>query len=466
MPVNTNRPDYNVALPKWERLRDCNGGRDAILDAGAKYVPDLPGADKPANDAYRLRGTFFNAVSRTVEGMNGMIYQDTPKVTVPPVLSEDWLKDVTLSNVSFEAFAMEAGREVFLMGRYGILVDLPEVDALDNKPYLCGYTAEQIINWRTERLGGDEVLSMIVLFEKVETAGKDEFVVEMTSQYRVLELNDEGNCVLQKWRPKKNDGKTFEKFEDEITLTRRQEPLKFIPFVFLGAAGPTTDIELPPLIDLADVNLGHWRNSVDHEHGLHLVALPTPWRAGAKGATGGAGRQEAVPIGPSKVWDLDANGRAGMLEFTGKGLEAFIVAMDEKKKQMAILGARLLEDAPRTQETASAVLMRHSGETSSLKSIAQSQEQGFTLALQVAAWWMGTQALPVEAEVTVELNKSFLNIKASAQEIQVALTALQSGEIAYETWYHILETGGWTREGVDAEQEQKDIREKPRGTEQ
>lgn len=459
MPVTTKRPDYEVTFPKWERLRDCNGGRDSVLGAGKKYVPDLPGADKPANEAYRMRGNFFNAVSRTVDGMNGMIYQESPVVEVPPALGEEWLKDVTLSNVSFETFAMGAGREVFLTGRYGILVDLPSEEAADNKPYLCGYRAEQIINWRMERRGADELLSMVVLFERVETSGEDSFAVELTDQYRVLELNDQGNCVLQKWRPKSKKDNTFEKFEDEVTLTRRKEPLKFIPFVFMGADSPTPDIELPPLIDLADVNLGHWRNSVDHEYGLHLVALPTPWRSGAKGAPTGAGATQPVPIGPSKVWDLDVNGSAGMLEFNGKGLEAFITAMDEKKKQMAALGARLLEDSGTTQETATAVLMRHSGETSSLKSITQSQEQGFIMALQIAAWWVGTEATPSETEVTVELNKRFLNIKATPQEIQVALTSLQSGDISFETWYHILETGGWTREGVDAEQEQRDIKE-------
>jgi hypothetical protein len=74
-------------------------------------------------------------------------------------------------------------------------------------------------------------------------------------------------------------------------------------------------------------------------------------------------------------------------------------------------------------------------------------------------WWQGTDDKPSEAEVEVELNKEYLNIRATPQEIQVALTALQAGEISFETWYNLLQTGGWAREGVDAETERETIDE-------
>jgi len=108
-------------------------------------------------------------------------------------------------------------------------------------------------------------------------------------------------------------------------------------------------------------------------------------------------------------------------------------------------------------ETATAVQLRHSSETASLKTIAQSLEQGMDLVLQICLWWEGTDAQPGDTEVDVELNKEYLNIRATPQEVQVALTALQAGEISFETWYNILQSGGWAREGVDSAAEQKDI---------
>jgi len=89
--------------------------------------------------------------------------------------------------------------------------------------------------------------------------------------------------------------------------------------------------------------------------------------------------------------------------------------------------------------------------------ITQSLEVGLTLVLQIMVWWDGVIAKPVDAETSVELNKEFLNIKASSQEVVAALQALQAGKISFNTWYEFLQTGGWTREGIDSATEIKEI---------
>lgn len=455
MPVNTDRKDVEDIRPKWARLRNCFDGRDAVLKAGALYVPDLPAGDTNSNTDYRKRGNFYNAVSTTVKGMAGAIFQKAPEVEFPEAI-KDFLDDITLTNVPFESFATDAGREIVLMGRFGVLVDMPQVlpgaTVTPGRPYLIGYRAENIINWRTARHGGDEVLTMVILHETEEVPDdKDRFIAKIVPQYRVVELvptaADAYQCVQSVYRLKEENTNEYQQVGDTITMMRRGVPLDFVPFYFMGAIHPTPDLESPPLIDLADVNLGHWRNSVDHEYGLHLVALPTPWVSGARS---GGDQQVAMKIGPSVVWDLELQGSAGMLEFTGSGLASLVTAMDEKKKQMATLGARLLENAPQGTETATAVRMRHSGEHASIRTMAGSIELGFTLILQTVAWWVGVEDKPVDVEANVELNKEYLDIRATPQEIQVALTALQAGEISFETWWELLTTGGWGREGIDA----------------
>ena len=86
---------------------------------------------------------------------------------------------------------------------------------------------------------------------------------------------------------------------------RRGEPLSFIPFVFLGTTHSSPQLSEPPLLDLADINLAHWRNSCDHEQGLHIVAAPTPF---VSGMNRGDGDTSQVSIGPSTVWMLDKDG--------------------------------------------------------------------------------------------------------------------------------------------------------------
>jgi hypothetical protein len=456
MPVDTKRKDVADIMPKWQRLRDCFDGRDAVLKAGEKYVPSLPSKDATENEAYRKRGNFYNAVQRTTNGMTGAVFQDAPDVEFPDAI-KTYLDDVTLTNIPFEMFAQETGREVILMARYGVLVDMPVVTpgVTEQRPYLVGYKAEDIINWRTERIDGREILVFLVLKECVEEIDpKDTFGVVVCTRYRVLSLSG-GVCTVQMYKEEEPNSNKYVEDGSAIVLMRRGTGLDFIPFVFICAKNATPDLENPPLIDLADVNLGHWRNSIDYEYGLHLVALPTPWVSGSKNPDGG---KVPMKMGPSVVWELDLQGQAGMLEFSGKGLGAINDAMEEKKKQMAVLGGRLLEDPSQVQETASAVRMRHVGEHATLSTITQSMEVGLTLTLQIMSWWAGTADKPIDqTDVGVELNKEFLNIKATAQEIVAALQSLQAGEISFATWYDFIQTGGWAREGVDAEQELKDI---------
>lgn len=460
MPVDSVRADCAEMKTKWTRLRDCFGGRDTILKAGARYCPDLVALDAVANEAYRTRGNFYNAVKRTTEGMTGAIFQEPAEVEFPEKI-KPYLDDITLTNVPFEMFAQSVGWEVMLVGRRGVLVDMPVVPATDNRPYCVAYAAEDIISWRTSRIGGDDTLSHLVLKETLEMPDeKDPFVIKTVCQYRVLQLVGQV-CTVEVYQEKKTiQGTEYVSSGAPSTLLRRGVALDFIPFVFFNPTNNTPDLETPPLIDLADVNLGHWRNSVDFEYGLHLVALPTPWVAGAKNSDTGP-----LPIGPSRVWELDVQGQAGMLEFSGQGLAAIVTAMSEKKKQMATLGARLLEDSATVQETASAVRMRHAGDVATLRAIAGSVELGLTMVLQIVAWWAGTEALPADTEVSVELNKEYLNIKATSNDVMAALQALQAERISYETWWHILMTGGWGREGVSAEIEQEaiaqDVKNKP-----
>jgi len=452
MPVDSTRTDYDEMRVKWSRLRDCFGGRDAILKAGVRYCPSLPAKDVAENQAYRERGNFYNAVKRTTEGMTGAIYQEPAEVEFPEAI-KTYLDDITLTNIPFEMFSQAVGKEIMLVGRYGILTDMPPEPVTDGRPYCVGYCAEDIINWRTTRIGGDDMLYHLVLRERKETPDpKDPFVCLTVTQYRVLRL-EAGIATVELYQEQEKTGGDREWISlGRTTLVRRGIALNFIPFVFICPSNVTPDLETPPLIDLADVNLGHWRNSVDYEYGLHLVALPTPWVAGAKNSS-----TEPLPIGPSKVWELDQGGHAGMLEFTGQGLASISTAMSEKKKQMATLGARLLEDSATVQETASAVRMRHAGDVANLRTIAGSIELGLSMVLQTVAWWTGTEDKPADTEASVELNKEYLNIKASSQDIQAALQSLQEHKISYATWYNILKTGGWTREGISPEDELKSI---------
>lgn len=454
MSVATPRAEYEARAAQWQRCRDCYEGSDAVKARGDEYLPMLDShATNPARyDAYRQRALFFNAVGRTVDGLSGAIHQK-PAVLDLPARVADHAQDVTLAGVSAEMFALEATRELLKTGRYGVLVDMA-AEAGAERPYWAAYHAEDIPNWRTTRVGGDEILTLVVLREEAEEVDpKDPFVLACETRYRVLEIVD-GKYQQVVWREKEKDSDEWFPEEPIIPL-RRGKPLDFIPFVFLGPMSVSAEVAKPPLLDLVDVNLSHYRTSADIEHARHWTALPTPWVAGSVTDDKGG----PLAIGSSTAWMLTAGSQVGMLEFKGDGLGSLERALEEKRRAMAVLGAKLLEEQQggAGAETATAVGMRHSGEHATLRTIAGSVAQGLTLVWQWHAWWMGTEAKPDETGAAVELNKEFFTVRCSPEEAKVLLLKWQAGAISYATFYAGLQRGAWARDGVTAEQEREEI---------
>lgn len=455
MPVDSPRTEYVAASTAWQRCRDCFNGSDAVKSKGTRYLPAL--ASHVANpilyEEYLLRALFFNAMARTVDGLSGAIFQKPPTWKDAPSQMDEHFKDVSLRGQPLESFMLDTTREILKVGRHGILVDMSEqVQGFPPQPYWISYHAEDIIDWRVEYEKGEEILTQIRLKESYEEVSpKDPWVIETKTQIRVLSLEEKGysSVVFRKSSENRED---WVSQGDPVFPVRKGTNLPFIPFSFIGSTTISPRIEKPPLDDLAEVNLSHYRTMADLEHGRHYVSLPTPWVSGILGNQSGP-----LKIGAGEAWVLSENGKAGMLEFTGAGLGSLVMADQEKRKMMATLGAKLLEEQAGTAETATAVGMRHSGEHATLRTIAQSVEQGATKAAQFHAWWIGTEKWPTDTKVSVELNKEFFAIKASPDEIKAALLLVQDERISYQTFYNILAGGGWAREGVDFEEELEDI---------
>ncbi len=467
--VSTTHPSYDDLKNRWIRCRDVIAGTDAVKGKGPEYLPLLAShkEDSGGYEAYRMRALFYNAAGRTVAGLAGGIFQKAPATNdVPKGAMEEHLKDVTLTGEPLDMFALHVTEEYLTTGRFGILIDMSDEKAVTPRPYWVGYSAEDIVNWKFEKMGGDQELAKVVLREYVESEeGDDEFDKDIVTQYRVLRLTD-GVYTQQIYKEAKKDtvivkaseglgiasvGKIEYTPGPILTPTRRGKSLDFIPFAL------PWKVATPPLIDLVDVNLSHYRGYADLKHGLHFTALPTPWVSGLPNG----GQVKVLSIGSGKAWQLDVNGSAGMLEFTGKGLGAIRTDLQEMQRMMATLGARLLEEAPHYAETALSVSLRHSSDYATLRTIAQIVEQQLSWAMKVHMWWLGTEALVADCKVNVELNKIFFDQQLTADELRALILALQSKAISYKTFYARLSSTGWTREGITDEEELVDIDEQP-----
>jgi hypothetical protein len=481
------------AVPKWERIRTVLEGEDKVKEAGDKYLPRLSAQTDDEYNAYKMRAQFFNATGRTHGGLLGLIFGQDPNVIVPKDI-EEWLDDVTLTGMTFFGFSKHVTDQILGPGRFGIYVDFDQ-DA--GRSYLVGYTTEQIINWRTERRKGKQFVTMVVLKESVESVQADPFVAEVQERYRVLLLEpaDGGNgkpifkVRLYQKRPNAAPGKesptkrartartarlgnddelmkeaaaaakkpsevpTEGDFEiTEIVPVIRGTPLEFIPFTFVGVTRNEADPERPPLEDVATVNLSHYRTSADLEHGRHFTGLPTAWVAGFD-------TDEELRIGSGTAWiSKDASAKAGFLEFTGQGLKALEVALEQKEKQMAVLGARLLEQQKKEAETAETLKLRQAGESSVLASIATTVGEALTMALRFLDYWRTGGALETDPQkISAEMNTEFIDASLTSQEVTALVSAWQGKAISHLTLLHNFARTGILPPDISPEDEQARI---------
>ena len=463
--IEVTHEGYDKFIADWMDCQSVLDGGRAIKVEGTRFLPQPEGMSNDAYEAYVQRALFYGATGRTVEALTGAVFRREPTVELPTAF-EDELEDVTLSGVSFQAIAQYIFSRVLGVGRHGVLIDWSDTNA---RPYWSRYDATSITNWQTQRIGGKQVLTQVILHEIATTPSDDPFRPHQTEQYRQLKLDTlvadgtETSAAIVTyeyhnivWQPEVTKDETGrEKVEWKVVSDtvpkRRGELIPFIPFTFFGPGGIDPMPMRPPLIDLVEVNLAHYRVSADHKHALFLTAQPTPWVTGWKDIDG-----EDLLIGSGSAWRFDnADAKVGMLEFTGSGVEAMRLDLRDMQGQMSVLGARLLEVPPTHQEAAAAVRMRHAGDDAVLQKIAMSVGGGLSQVLRQHAWWSGTSEY--DETITASLSREFFAVRMGAQELQALLLTVQAGQMSYATFYRQLQLGGIARPGVSEEDEKHAI---------
>lgn len=458
MSVKSKHAKYNRYCDKWQRARDVLAGQDAVHAAGVRYLPALKEQPPESYAAMVKRTGFYNASWRTVESYLGMLFRKPPEKDLPNAI-ENLLKDVSLKGVDFDKFAKEVALEELATGFYGVLVDHPPrpntvgsisvamTETLGLRPTMQLYKAESIRNWKFRTINNKHTLCMVVLQECYsEPDPNNEFEDKTGDQWRVLDL-DENNVYRQRIF-RVVDGKE-EVLGEPIIPLMNGAPLNYIPFY------ADFDFEDPPLIDLYDKNLDHYRINADYRHGLHFTGLPTAVVAGYSPPTATPGQApEKLYIGSESAWVFpDAQANAKYLEFTGQGLTEIREALKEAKEEMAILGAKLLGSEKAGVEAFKTQAMRNSGETSILSAISIETSNRLREALKTFAAWANAP----KDDLNYELNREFMPVAMDAATLTAYVGAWQAGAISSAVLFDNLQRGDVIASDKTLEEHQAEI---------
>lgn len=446
MPIDSPHPDYSDKLARWQKNRDASLGEDVIKSRGQAYLLGPGGYTDAEYTRYVQRAKWFGATARTIAGTVGAVMQKNPTIESSPQV-DDHLQNVTLTGIDAVSMAGKILAENELQGRYGVLLDY---SAELRRPYWNGFACESIISWHEVYIGGEPKLMMVTLKECVERMDGDE--IKRVDRYRRCHINADGQyeVVVYEESSDVSNGRMRMSEVERYFPTRRLRALDFIPIVIFGSEDLTPSVDKGPLDDLIDVNFAYYRHSADYEHALFLTALPKYVITGHSLPEG-----ERVPVGSMDAWVFpNPDARAYLLEFQGQGLQSHERAVASDKLEMATLGARLLEEAPTTQETLGAVQLRHSGETGRLKTLANLVSQGLTKLLRWHHWWHGVSENLNDERFSFTLNTDFSTSRLQPQELQALMQLWQGGAISRETLFWNLKQGEIVPDERTAEDEQ------------
>lgn len=386
---------------------------------------------------------------------------------------------------SHSTFAKTVATEQLALGRFGVLVDAAK-SAPGAKPqsFAVGYAAENIIDWQIEEVDGFYVPTRVLLreFVREQEPGSHEnrwinepnrrgkrqrpqAAVTRNADGELIVLSGKGRAPAPE--PSTAGGYHYATLYRELVLDRQEDgsriyvqrvyredplgapeevltplirgnPLRFIPFVFFGAFSNAADCEKPPLLDIVDLNLKHYRTYAELEHGRYYTALPTYY------APGNADNDAAeYHIGPGIVWEVPSGEQPGILEFKGEGLKTLERALQEKEQQIAAIGGRMMPGASKsTSESDQQSALREANEQSLLLNVITALEEGMTSVMRY--WLMFRDVLLADTvKVRYEIDTTFLSTALDARAIRAVQQLFADGHLAVDHLYEV-----WVKYGL------------------
>lgn len=450
--VCNEHPAYTEMLPIWTKIKDCLEGAEAIKKKTTDYLPMPNSSDQSVENQqryadYLTRAMFYEATSRTLGGLVGQVFAIDPIIEIPSSL-ESLIEDFDGEGVSLESSLEQAAAAVVAYGRGGVFVDYPETEGRVTvherdeglvRPTVMFYSPFNIINWRYKKVGAVMKKSLIVLAENKVDDG-DGFEVRSVKQWRVLKLDESNEYVIEVYR-RKSKAEDGEEGKIELVEGPRKptdangKPLTSIPFEFIGSLNNNQHPDNPPLRGIAELNIGHYRNSADYEEACYIVGQPTVWASGLdKNWIKEVFKDEEVHFGSRAVILLPQNAQVGIVQAQPNTMP--FEAMKLKERQMTALGAKLVEPA-QVQRTLGEARLEEATTSSILVTAVKNVQKAYHQALDFAKSFHGEAG-----EVRLVISTDFAISRLDPNERVALLNEWVSGGITTKEYRSQLRKAG------------------------
>ena len=348
--AGTHHPQFDSYIGEWRTISDCLDGQAAIKKARTRYLPKPEAWTQERYNAYLGRAHFLNATYRTSVGMTGIAFNKPATYDVTGEMSY-LLDDCDGEGMDLDQLVRDAVTENVTFGRGGILVDhtndTPDEKTMANpgRVILKMFEHDQVINWRYTN--GKLVLLVLRYEEDIDHEGFGQYQVVRYLEYRMIN----GACYVRLWTEKNDAGLpsvVCREAPEEVTALKpvfaNGATLDRIPFCWFGSLSNDHVMDPAPLADIANTNIAMYQADADVSDSAFIAGQPTLVLAGVS-AQFKKDNPGGVMLGSGEAIVLSSNGTATPTAniITAPANTQSMALMDKREKQLAMLGAKLIE---------------------------------------------------------------------------------------------------------------------------
>ena len=396
MEQDKKRPDHlSEEILIWREkshlARTLLKGTAGMKEAANDYLPQHT-VESDKSYARRLSlSTLLNIYKKTSSFLTGKVFQkDIVFADDVPESAIEWSKAINSKGDSLGLFAQTNFFNGISKGASFVFIDMPkkpgnvkskkDEKAAGLRPYF------KEIKWKDIRGGVVDDKGKLIQVRFAETAmvPDGEYSNIVKNRIRVVEI---GKWKLLELDERTKEFKEIESGENELTV------LNFIAFIPDEELGPLTGI--PPMNDLGELNLKHWRSSSVRDNYLSVARIPVYLALKID--------LEKAPMGVANMFGSDEDGAdMKVVEHSGQAIGAGANDLKAIENNMALDGLQQL--VPRAgNQTATEKSLNNSDSNSNLGTWATEYEAFMIKAFKIAAMFM-KQEFPDNG---LTVNKSF-----------------------------------------------------------
>jgi len=421
-------------MADWETMAAVTNGTNYIRNMAETFLPQEPREGDEAWDSRVSRSVLSPYTSRIIETAAGAILRKPIHIEG----NEYWqlfAQNVDGLGSNLNEYARRAVVSSLTYGHSAILVDYPaamgarnlaEERAQNRRPYFINIDAPQIWGWRQASTMPGSPLTQVRIHE-----------------YTTRPLNDFGEEQIEQMRviyPGKYDlytlGQDVVEFSESGGYSLDEIPL--VP-IYSNRRGMLRS--LPPLLDIANLNITHYQRQADLIHALHVAAMPILILEGWDSSTSDVG------VGVNYALAMQPGNKAYYVQSDATSFDAQMAELQSLEQQMSTLGITKLFGQKFVAESAEAKRIDQAQSNSVLAIVSQELESALNQAFRFAARYVGIEP-PM-----IRIDRDFDYYRLIGQDVAVLTQLNELGKLSDTTLLEILRRGEILPDNVDISNE-------------